>query len=472
MQKFAIICASALALSTGNPSFAAQQTTAMNSTTESQQIHVTAEQFKKFEGMYQLAPNVVVTFFQKEGKFLTQAPGQNSFEIFADSANTFYAKVADIKIAFTIGADGFASHFTFTQNGKSMPTAPRIVDAKALAALQQNRPQEDAIEKSKPNYTSSEVRFTNPKAQIELAGTMTIPQGSGPFPTVVLVHGSGPNNRNEEVHKHKVFLVLADHLSKQGIAVLRYDKRGIAASKGDYKSATTSDFAQDTEAALAYLRTRKDVDQTKLGIIGHSEGGMIAPIVAARDPHLKFIVLMGAPGISIKSLMLEQSRLLAQAKGESKEDIAENEASLKQIYTIMASGVNDKTIDSQISALFEQLVTDGKIPKDVAKAQVNQLSNAWFRHFIKYDPTPTLKQLKQAVLAINGELDMQVGAKSNLSGLREALKHNKKTVIQELPKLNHLFQTANTGSPSEYGKIEETIAPLALNIISDWIRQQ
>nr|WP_315487197.1 alpha/beta fold hydrolase [uncultured Undibacterium sp.] len=449
----------------------AQQTVPASQTTENKAITVTSEQFKKFEGQYQ-APGFVITIFQKDGKFLTQTPGQQSFELFADSATSFYAKVADIKISFVLGADGMASSFNISQNGKSMPPAQRIVDTKALAALVPKRPQQESIEKTTPNYNSSEVRFTNAKAQIELAGTMTIPKGTGPFPTVVLVHGSGPLDRNEELHKHKVFLVLADHLSKQGIAVLRYDKRGVAASKGDYKAATTFDFAEDTEAAIAYLRTRNDVDHKKIGIIGHSEGGLIAPLVAARDPQVKFIVLMGGPGIAIKSLMLEQSRLISAANGQSKEDIAENEAFLEKAYTVMNSGYDDNTITTQLTALFDQIVAKGDMPADVAKRQVATLSNSWFRSFIKYDPAPTLKKVNQAVLAVNGELDLQVAAKSNLAGLRDALKHNKKAVIRELPKLNHVFQTATTGSPSEYSKIEETIAPLALNTISDWIRQQ
>ena len=360
---------------------------------------------------------------------------------------------------------------TWTQ-GQPSPLKLTRLDAKAQAAQAKKRPQEEAIASSPRNYTSTEVSFQNEKAKISLAGTLTLPQGKGPFPAVVLVHGSGPNDRDETIFDHKIFLVLADHLSKQGIAVLRYDKRGIAASKGDYKSATSFDFADDAQAAVNYLRTRPEIKQDKVGMIGHSEGGMVAPIVAAKDPKLAFIVLMAGSGVRSDVLMLEQRRLVGLANGESQ---ADSEKALKvnrEAYAIINSGADDKTISERLKAHVDQAEKNGDLAKSVVAGYLSILESPWFRAFIKYDPAPALAKVTQATLALNGDLDLQIPAKMNLDGIRASMKENKKLVIKELPKLNHLFQTATTGSPNEYGKIEETLSPVALEAMSGWILQQ
>jgi hypothetical protein len=289
---------------------------------------------------------------------------------------------------------------------------------------------------------------------------------------VVLVHGSGPNDRDETIFEHKIFLVLADHLSKQGIAVLRYDKRGIAASKGDYKSATSFDFADDAQAAVNYLRTRPEIKQDKLGMIGHSEGGMIAPIVAANDPKLAFIVLMAGAGVRSDVLMLEQRRLIGLANGESQAESEKTQKVIREAYAIINSGADDKTTSERLKAYFDQAEKNDDLAKDVGAVYLSTLEKPWFRAFIKYDPAPTLAKVKQATLALNGDLDLQVPAKMNLDGIRANMKANKNLVIKELPKLNHLFQTATTGSSAEYEKIEETLSPIALDAMSGWILQQ
>ncbi len=360
---------------------------------------------------------------------------------------------------------------TWTQ-GQPVKLDLTRLDANALAAQVKKRPQEEAIAKSPRNYSSTEVSFQNAKAKISLAGTLTLPQGKGPFPAVVLVHGSGPLDRDETIKDHKIFLVLADHLSKQGIAVLRYDKRGIAASKGDYKSATTFDFADDAQAAVDYLRTRSEINHNKLGMIGHSEGGLIAPMLAANDPTLKFIVLMGAPGVRTDAVLLEQSRLTLLANGESQTEIEKAQKVFRETYAIMNSGVDDKTISERLKAYFDQAEKNGDLDKGAGAKQLSRLEKPWFRAFIKYDPAPTLAKVKQATLVLNGELDLQVPAKMNLDGIRASMKTNENVMIKELPKLNHLFQTATTGSSAEYGKIEETLSPIALDAISGWILQQ
>ncbi|BBB62640.1 alpha/beta hydrolase [Undibacterium sp. KW1] len=360
---------------------------------------------------------------------------------------------------------------TWTQ-GQSLKLKLTRLDAEALAAQTQRRPQEEAIAKSPRNYSSKDVSFQNAKVKISLAGTLTLPQGKGPFPAVVLVHGSGPNDRDETIKDHKFFLVLADHLSTQGIAVLRYDKRGIAASTGDYKSATTFDFADDAQAAVDYLRTHSEINQDKLGVIGHSEGGLIAPMLAANNPKLKFIVLMAGPGVRTDAVLLEQSRLTLLANGESQAEVEKAQKVFREAYSIMNSGADNKTISERLKAYFDQAEKNGDLDKGAGAKQLSRLERPWFRAFIKYDPAPTLAKVKQATLVLNGELDLQVPAKMNLDGIRANMKANKNVVIKELPKLNHLFQTATTGSSAEYGKIDETLSPTALEAMSGWILQQ
>jgi uncharacterized protein len=471
MKKLIFICGYAIAVSASlsNPVLA---NPAAAQVSEVKAATVTAEQFKKFEGQYQLAPGFVISILQKDGKFQAQATGQDSFEIFADSATSFYAKVADIKISFVLGADGVVSSFIFSQNGRAMPPAPRIVGAKAVAPAAPKRPQEEAIEKSGLPYSSSDVSFTNTKANIALAGTLTLPEGKGPFPAVVLVHGSGPHDRNANVQNHKIFLVLADHLSKQGIAVLRYDKRGIGASKGDYRSATSLDFADDAQAASEYLRTRPEIIPGKIGLVGHSEGGLIAPIVAARDDKLGFIVMMAAPGVRGDKILLEQSRLISQANGESKEEIAKSDEISRQAFAIVTGNDDAAIIKEKLSALFEGAEKSGAIPKGAGKGQMAMLASPWFKTFLGYDPAANLAGVKQAALVLNGELDLQVPSKMNLDAIRASMKGNPKVVFKEFPKLNHLLQTATTGSPAEYGKIEETMSPAVLATVAQWVRQQ
>lgn len=210
---------------------------------------------------------------------------------------------------------------TWTQ-GRTAPLILKRTSLQELDALKQKRPQEAAIATRTPTYRSSEVSFSNAAAKVQLAGTLTVPQGKGPFPAVVLVHGSGSINRDGESFGHKPFLVLADYLSRQGIAVLRYDKRGIAKSSGNFQEATTLDLAADAEAAIQFLRGRADVDTGHIGIIGHSEGGLIAPLIASRDPALGFVVMLAGPGVRGDRLPVEQLALMAEARGAPKEAIA------------------------------------------------------------------------------------------------------------------------------------------------------
>lgn len=353
--------------------------------------------------------------------------------------------------------------------GAPMPLVLKRIDAKGMPEIARKRPQEEAIAKGPRPYTEQEVSFSNAKAGVTLAGTFSAPRGAGPFPAVVLVQGSGPQTRDEEVAGHKIFKVLADHLNRQGIAVLRYDKRGVGASTGDRTAATTLDYTADAEAAVAYLRTRAEVDQRRLGIVGHSEGGLVAPLAASRDPSLGFIVMLAGPAVKGDKLIVEQAALISRAAGMSEADVANGSRLKTSVFAALgAPGSADET-RARAKAVFDSAVAAKEIQSDEAAAQLNVFASPWFRTALAYDPAPVLRLVKQPVLALNGARDLQVPAAMNLPAIRAALPGNKANVVAELPALNHLFQTAQTGSPAEYARIEETVAPVALNMVSDWI---
>lgn len=333
------------------------------------------------------------------------------------------------------------------------------------------RPQEEAINSGALPYKHQIVSFDGAASHVKLSGTLTTPEGVGPFPAVVLVAGSGKHTRDEEVLGHKVFLVLADYLTRRGIAVLRYDKRGVGESKGDFQEATTNDFAADAEAAVAFLRSQHDIDPQHVGVIGHSEGGTIAPIVAAHDAKVSFIVLLAGTAIPGDKLLATQIYLIHKANGEPEEKIKAEREINEEIFAAAAGAANGAEAKSRAEAIFDKAKQEHKIPAEVdkSKAGLDGLNSAWLRQFLSYDPAPTLRKLTVPVLALNGSLDLQVPPKEDLDGMRSALSNNKDATIVELPKLNHLFQAAKTGAPSEYGVIEETINPAALKTIGDWV---
>jgi uncharacterized protein len=341
------------------------------------------------------------------------------------------------------------------------------------------RPQEPV--KPYPYY-SEDITFKNQKDKITLAGTLTLPKNEGVFPAVILISWQGPQDRNEEFYGHKPFLVLADHLTRNGIAVLRFDDRGTAQSKGNFKTATSEDFASDVEAALYYLKTRKEIDSKKIGLIGHSEGGVIAPMVAARSNDVGFIVLLAAPGIRGKELILIQQELTWSAYGIGNGVVQRRKEVSKGAYDIVTnSKKNDKEIlRRDLTEYFKKSLNElpkTERPLDFEKnidQRVNQLLTPWWIFFLKYDPSIILQDVKCPVLALNGEKDLQVPPKENLGAIRIGLVkgNNKKVTIKELPGLNHLFQECKTGSTSEYYSIEQTFSPKALNEISNWIKGQ
>ena len=327
-------------------------------------------------------------------------------------------------------------------------------------------------------YSEKKVRFENRKAEVTLGGTLTIPHGNGSFPAVVLVSGSGPQNRDSELFGHKPFAVIADYLSRNGIAVLRYDDRGVGTSTGDFAKATTYDFAEDAAAALEYLRKEDKVRHSKVGLIGHSEGGLVGPIVASGKDRPDFLVLLAAPGMEIDELMLEQIRLTSESSGASQEMLKLSDDTNRKVYALIKGGPMTDSTRKKIEEVYVAHLTalgKGTMDENTIRKQAQQLTektvSSWFVAFMNHKPKDYLAKITGSVLALNGSKDLQVPAKQNLEGMREILGKNKKVELtaQELPGLNHLFQTANTGSVSEYGEIEETFSPVALKIISDWI---
>jgi pimeloyl-ACP methyl ester carboxylesterase len=285
---------------------------------------------------------------------------------------------------------------------------------------------------------------------------------------VLPITGSGPQDRDETLMGHKPFLVLADYLTRKGIAVLRADDRGAGKSGGDFAAATTADFATDAEAGALYLKTRPEVDSKKIGLIGHSEGGAIAPLVASRRPEIAFIVMLAGPGVPGNEVIISQTALLAKASGASDAASRATAAKERDILAIMLRE-KDNAIAGKL--LREQLAGT---PELQMALQIRVLTSAWYRYFLAYDPPPAIEKTKCPVLALNGDKDTQVDSKLNLPAVGKALESggNKTFELVQLPGLNHLFQHAQTGAVSEYGSIEETMSPAVLEKVASWILQR
>ena len=341
-----------------------------------------------------------------------------------------------------------------------------------------NRPQEP---KEPYLYNSEEVLFENETDGVVLAGTLTFPKEGNNFPAVVMITGSGGQDRNEELLGHKPFLVIADYLTKNGIAVLRFDDRGIAQSTGNHDAATSEDFAKDVLAAVQFLKDRKEIDKTKIGLIGHSEGGIIAPLVAVQSSDVAFIVMMAGLGIPGDSILYLQGELIQRAEGMPEEEIMKSLKMQRELFSIIKNSNNDEELDKELKEIFNKeyaaMTEEEKSklgdPEVYLNMQVKTLTSPWFKYFLRFDPAPVLEKVKCPVFAINGEKDLQVPPKENLSAIESALKKgdNKNFEVKMLPGLNHLFQTSTTGKISEYGKIEETISPVALQTMLGWIKK-
>ena len=359
---------------------------------------------------------------------------------------------------------------TFTQG------SPLPLNLEKGEASRSKRPQEPQPPFS---YKSEEVTVRNEQDGINLAGTFTLPEKGTKFPAVVMVTGSGAQNRDEEIMGHKPFLVIADYLTRNGIAVLRCDDRGTAASQGNHATATNEDFARDTEAAIHYLRGRKEINTKKIGIIGHSAGGTIAFIVAANDPSVAFIVSLAGAAIKGDSLMLRQVELISKSQGMPDALWQGTKPSLRNRYAILQQA--DKTTDELQKELYADVTKtmSSEQLKDLntvqqISAQIRSMTSPWYLHFMRYDPANALKNVKCPVLALNGEKDIQVDATMNLTAIQQRISENgnKNVTVKAYPNLNHLLQTCEKGTLAEYGQLEETISPEVLKDMTEWIQKQ
>lgn len=406
-----------------------------------------------------------------------ESPDQSQVVVAADQvaadADHFSFTIPKIRGSFAgtwnAGKDAWVG--TWTQ-GHPLPLVLARMTSRAAALAPPKRPQEEAIAAGPRPYREEAVTFASTGGGVKLSGTLGIPHGAGPFPAVVLIAGSGPMTRDEDAMGHKVFLVLADALNRRGIAVLRYDKRGVGQSTGDFATASFTDYVADAEAALAFLKSRPEIAAGRVGLIGHSEGGLVAPLIAARDPSPPFVVLMAAPGMPLDQLGRLQNATISKASGMPDADIAKRLAVMDKIYVDVAAVHDDEQARAIVKADVAQAVADKVtflLPPD---AFVANFTSPRVRQLIRYNPVPALRLQKKPVLALAGSLDVQVPADDNLGPIRAALQANPRATVVELPGLNHLFQTAQRGAMEEYGEIEETIAPAALKLIGDWVVAQ
>lgn len=325
-------------------------------------------------------------------------------------------------------------------------------------------------------YESREVTFRNEAGDLTIAGTLTVPEGDGQFPCAVMITGSGAQDRDETLFEHRPFLVIADHLSRNGIAVLRCDDRGVGGSgRGNRLDPDSFDFVTDVRAALAFVASQDGIDPSRLGLIGHSEGGLIAPIVAADDANVSFIVLLAGPGVPGDEILVRQGEEMTRALGESEEDLTAQRPLRVRLFAALKESDFETARETMVELMRlaggEQ--TSEQLIQRSVDAQVTALSGRWMRTFMDYDPRESLRRVRCPVLALNGDKDLQVLEDQNLPEVERALREGGNTDVTaiRLPGLNHLFQPAATGSMAEYATIETTVDPSALDAMTAWIRR-
>jgi len=320
-------------------------------------------------------------------------------------------------------------------------------------------------------YREKDVVFENLEAPARLSGTLTLPQKRGLYPAVLLISGGGDQNRDSLILGHRPFLVIADHLTRKGIAVLRFDDRGIGSSTGDRSIATTKDYAQDAYAGVKFLKNQKEIDSRHIGLIGHSEGSSIASLVAAKVKDIAFVILLAGPGLPGEEYNYQYTKSVSRILGHSEDTISAQLILQKQIFKILLHEKDSKKAESKLRKILEGLKPP--MPQEKIESNLKRYLSPWFRFSINYDPGKTLKRVKCPVLALYGEKDIQVPPAGNAEAVKQALCNggNEKYEVKVLPGLNHLFQTAESGAPSEYSLIEETISPKALELMTIWIMQ-
>jgi pimeloyl-ACP methyl ester carboxylesterase len=379
--------------------------------------------------------------------------------------------------AGTLSQDGGTISGTWRQGGQILGMEFKLGEAPA----EPNRPQEP---QPPFPYNVEDVAYDNAYAGITLAGTMTTPLSEGPHPAVILISGSGAQDRDETLMRHKPFLLLADHLTRRGMAVLRYDDRGVGGSGGNTMLATLADNVTDVEAAIAFLKTRPEIDATKIGLIGHSEGGWVAPLVAINSDDVAVIVMLAGPGVDAEALLYAQQEALLSAAGVSEGYIRGNALISEVLFEILretADADSAKAALDEAVRILKSRVSDTElegieevldaIDDEMWRGRLATMTTPWFRGLLEYDPSEALGELDVPVLALIGELDLQVPPDQNIPALEAAFAAGKASdyTVRELPGLNHLLQTATTGAPAEYAQIEETMSPVVLDMVSEWI---
>jgi pimeloyl-ACP methyl ester carboxylesterase len=385
---------------------------------------------------------------------------------------SFSAAKFGINYDGTLNETGDEISGTFKQSASATPLVfKRIGEVPSLGRAQDPK-------KPYP-YDEEEVSYRNEKDNVKIAGTLTVPRGDGPYPVVLLITGSGPQDRNETIAGHRPFLVLADHLTRNGIAVLRVDDRGVGGTDLGSPLATSENLAEDVLAGVGFLKQRKEIDPKKIGLIGHSEGGMIAPMVAARSMDVSFLVLLAGLGQRGEDVIYTQNELIHKAQGTHIDTTRHTISLIQKIHAIVKTETDEKRIEQRIKEDFDAYArTLADLQRQLfepaaanLKTYIPMFKTPWYRYFITFDPLPVLKNVKVPVLALNGELDLQVAWKENLDRIESGLKAggNQDVTTKAFPKLNHLFQTSKTGLLSEYGQLEETLSPEVLKTVSDWI---
>jgi hypothetical protein len=364
---------------------------------------------------------------------------------------------------------------TFTQAGLG---GTFFLKRSSQAAAMAEEPQEPLP------YVEEEVTFHN--AAITLAGTLTLPESGAPHPAVVMITGSGPQNRDEELFGFRPFRAIADHLTRNGIAVLRYDDRGVGGSTGSVSEATTEDFARDVLAAVDFLKNRSDIDPEKIGLIGHSEGGIVAPLASSMSDDVAFMVLMAGTSVSGAEILMEQGTLIMRANGSTEADIEQQIAFQKRTFEAIRSGDGWDELTADLETKLRESIAEmpdsqRNVITDVdtfintqVQAQLTALQTPWFRYFLDYDPAATFRRIDTPILALFGELDLQVPPAQNRGPLEQALRdgNHPDYTVRVLPQANHLFITATTGSPTEYATLEKEFVPEFLPLLTEWILER
>lgn len=326
-------------------------------------------------------------------------------------------------------------------------------------------------------YISQAITFSS--GDIHLSGTLTLPRGDGPFPVVLFVSGSGPQDRNLEIFGHKPFLLLADQLTRGGMATLRWDDRGVGGSSGVLEKATTEDLAGDILAGIEFLKhgdQRNKIDTGRVGILGYSEGSTVAAVAATRSDDVRAVVLLAPMGIPGREVLMEQAAIVSRSANVPQDFIDLQRERQTRLFDAVIAGAPEDTLRARTVALMKARLPTPKDEEIRAKLgeEMARLESPWFRHFLEYDPRDALTRLHVPVLALTGEKDVQVSPGANLPRIQRALEEagNPDATVEAVPNLNHLFQECLTGKFEEYAGINQTMAPSILDRIRTWLSQR